>query len=304
MKKWILTINHNNQIQIISIWGKSKEEVKNKWGNYAILHINEDIDLQHQSLIANMKSNSTFFKKQETTSNFIREYYKCDIPDGILTFLVWRDKEDGVYYDSVQYIFQSFDSAIAHHLWTIISVEQFYAKFFNGTLCCEIPIYRFYGEPKMNKPKELKGIKQAFSTEWIYKKCTCPCFVKDNDLWIHHKDFFSRNFVPPDPKDIGTPTIYQLQKYFHIDKPYLKKFIYPDCWGNIVLRNEAWIVFRNFKQTIERDRHYPVSALINSFLQSSTIHKYLHLTQLNNDWTRFFENLIRDYKTYTKERII
>lgn len=65
MKKWLLTINRNNYMQTISVWGKSKEEVKNKWENYAILHIDEDLDLQHQSLIANMKFNSTFLKNKK-----------------------------------------------------------------------------------------------------------------------------------------------------------------------------------------------------------------------------------------------
>lgn len=101
---------------------------------------------------------------------------------------------------------------------------------------------RFYGESKLKKPKELKNIKQLFSVGYISKKCTCGVFVKDNDVWVKHRDYFSDTMKLP-TGDMGQPLSYMANKYCNVVKS--KKFVYSDAWGSIVLRNEAWICLKN-----------------------------------------------------------
>ena len=101
---------------------------------------------------------------------------------------------------------------------------------------------RFYGEPKLRKPKELKNIKQVFAVDYIPKKCTCGVFIKGNDVWIKHRDYFSDTLKLP-AEDVGRPLEYLANKYCDTTKK--NKFIYPDAWGSIVLRNEAWILLQN-----------------------------------------------------------
>ena len=76
---------------------------------------------------------------------------------------------------------------------------------------------RFYGQPKLPKPKELKGIKQIFSIDYIPTKCKCPIYIKDEtnytisdilDYIIHHPiyyDFTDENFT--DYKDLESTII-------------------------------------------------------------------------------------------------
>lgn len=96
----------------------------------------------------------------------------------------------------------------------------------------DIPYIRYYGEPKLTKPKELKGIKEIFSVDYIRNKCKCKVYVIGNDLWIQHRDFFSRE-------------IYDTNHEFR------KKFIYNDTFGSIVLRNEAYIHITDFCKYVD-----------------------------------------------------
>jgi hypothetical protein len=104
---------------------------------------------------------------------------------------------------------------------------------------------RKYGEPKLSKPEPLCGVNQTFSEVFIHNKCSFPVFVlKDADqIWIKAQDWFSPSFIPPVPQDVGKPQHETLAKYFPNQKPQNEKFMYPDNYGSVVLRCEAWIYF-------------------------------------------------------------
>ncbi len=94
---------------------------------------------------------------------------------------------------------------------------------------------RRYGEPRLKKPKELRGIKRAFSVDWFPKKCRCQCFVKDKDVWIKHRDF-------------GSVALYGKERERFIKEHGVKlpqNFIFDDNWGAVVLRGEAWLLIKN-----------------------------------------------------------
>lgn len=131
---------------------------------------------------------------------------------------------------------------------------------------------RKYGEPLLSKPKQLKGIKQSFSVEWIAKKCTCPCYICGNDLYVKHRDFESL----------------EIHNHSH---EFRRRFVYNDSFGAVVLRGEAWIVLKDFVLDIEN----------NVFI----IHIFQNLAeQIVGDnsaavlceWERFFERVIKEYK--------
>ena len=56
-------------------------------------------------------------------------------------------------------------------------------------------------------------------------------------------------------EDIGAPLGNLAKKY--LDQNKKNKFIYPDSWGDIVLRNEAWILIENLMQEIKDDVFEP-----------------------------------------------
>lgn len=126
---------------------------------------------------------------------------------------------------------------------TLCDVKEFCEKYLIPKMSIQILKKRFYGEPKLSKPKELKNIKQEFSVEFIKNKCKFSCFKKDNDLYVLCRDYFSK---PMEIKleDYGAPLSFLCEKYLGKDK-INKKFIYDDCFGSIVLRNECWFKINN-----------------------------------------------------------
>ena len=161
-----------------------------------------------------------------------------------------------------------------------------------NSLGIEIISKRIYGEPKLPKPKELKNIKQSFSADFIPKKCTCKCFVVGDNLYVQHRDYFSRNFEPQQ-QDLGMPLGEILKKYFDVDKN-VKKFVYPDGWGEVVLRNECWLKITNLKQQFEEEvffldiRHRLVELWAN-------LHD-MNWYDLDLVWERFFDNVLSEYE--------
>ena len=106
--------------------------------------------------------------------------------------------------------------------------------FERGTVMIEIISERRYGQPKLDKPKELKNIKQAFSYD-LNRRCKCPVFMTDNDVYIKHRDWCST-------------TLYNGKEVEEYRKKH-PKFMYNDCFAAIILRGEAWIKIPNVLQT-------------------------------------------------------
>ena len=132
---------------------------------------------------------------------------------------------------------------------------------------------RQYGDPKLKKPKELKGIRQLFSIEWIPKKCRCACFIHNNDLYIKHRDFDSI-------------------EVYGSDYEFRERFVYKDTFGCVVLRGEAWILIKDFMLDIQNNVFEPI--LFTYLAEQVT-------GELGNcDWERFFEKIIKAVKSYCK----
>lgn len=149
--------------------------------------------------------------------------------------------------------------------------------------------YRSYGQPKLKKPKELSGIKENFSIDFIPKKCRCKCYILDGDLWIMHRDYFSQSMTLLD-EDFGSPLSVLCKKY--LDKSKSDKFVYADAWGDIVLRNEAYIHITNFTYNVDKfgvlDTRYEI------MLQMANTHR-CDWTDIDLEWERFFERIILKY---------
>lgn len=148
---------------------------------------------------------------------------------------------------------------------------------------------RFYGEPKLSKPKELKGIKQAFSVDYIRNKCRCQVFIKDNDIWIKHKDYFSE-IIHPEPHEMGMPLNYFAEKHLGRNRP--AKFIYEDAWGSVVTRNESWIILENVIADIKSDIF--ILDIINEICrQQEKYHGFDEYELICTDMERFWEGVIK-----------
>lgn len=160
----------------------------------------------------------------------------------------------------------------------------------------ELEIYSFrkYGEPQLVKPKELKGIKPV-GIPYIPKKCTCQVFVLSDrrEIWIKHKDYFSPSFKVPD-EDFGAPLPVILEKYFNKDKK--KKFNYHDCWGDIVLRQEAYLKLTN----VPVIKYYPETVQKILRIQEQ-LHDFEEFDLCGTYMERFWEEVFVEYNKHFKE---
>lgn len=100
---------------------------------------------------------------------------------------------------------------------------------------------RIYGEPKLPKPKELKGISQTDSLRYIKTRVYVFNTV-DGRIWLRFRDFFSRSMPVPNHLK-GAPLSVLISELME-EKRHVKSFVYADTWGDIVLRQEAWLVVR------------------------------------------------------------
>ena len=80
---------------------------------------------------------------------------------------------------------------------------------------------RRFNEPKLKKPKELKGVKPFMSYKWG-GVTTCQAFIQENNIWINHHDWCSIAL-------------------YGLDVKYKSHFVYSDGFEAPVLKGDAWI---------------------------------------------------------------
>ena len=158
----------------------------------------------------------------------------------------------------------------------------------------EFTLYSFrkYGEPKLKKPKELNNIKQTLSVDYIPKKCKCQIYIKGNDVWIKHKDYFS-SAIPPESHELGMPLNYFAEKYLGKNRP--AKFIYHNSWGSVIARNEAWIVVRNLVNEIQSGK-FELDIVNKICRQQEKYHQLEEYELCSTDMERFWENVVKKIK--------
>lgn len=248
-------------------------------------------DTSHLEYITKIKQQSKFLGYDLHN----HETYKCPYYKGYLVIQFAKDPTDNTYYDYAQYIEYKDNRFIEPVTKTMSTPEKVY-----NLISLKHPEYivyshRYYGEPKLPKPKELKGIKQLCSVDFISNKCRTPIFIKDNDLWIKHSDYFSSEWRPPKGERLDMPLSYYAKKYFNKEKN--EKFVYPDCWGSIVLRNEAWLHIKDIIPMIRTENPANIAKTILE-LQAKDNYSPHDLDSLDCEWCNYWENIIRKVQKY------
>lgn len=150
--------------------------------------------------------------------------------------------------------------------------------------------FRSYGSAKLPKPKELKGIKQSYSVK--FDKCQCQVFIVDDDVWIKHGDYFSPSLYMG--YDFDTMPLSSKLNALNISKKG-KKFIYADDWGDIVLKQEAYIVLEGLMIDI-RNKVFPPHIVSSITRQQEVYHGFDELELSVGEWERFYDDVIRELR--------
>ena len=293
MNRWIVETNDTSlRFPTFKWYAPTIEEVQKQFPE---AKITQDFDRSYLKYIELIKEKSTYPLRYDPKG---REMYAFRISGA--TLIVKFSKDEDGYLDIAFY--QTWeDKRYLDPVGFILSDPKYvYDKFMGEPMTYERISYRQYGQPKLSKPKELKGIKQNFSGEYIAKKCNCPCFCVGDDLYIQHKDFFSSAFESPD-EDFGKPVAYLAKKYF--DHKKSEKFIYPDGWGSIILRDEAWIVFKNIRPVAERNNSNQLARIMVDMMIDNDIIAKRNLSGYSEfilQWERFYEDVAKKYQKVNK----
>ena len=221
----------------------------------------------------------------------IRECYKITCFCGKVLIQFTLDTRDNTYVDCVHYQVWEWGYILVPIAWTFSNPRDFCNNIVNvGRMKYIEYSFRSYGQPKLDKPKELKGVKTIGSVDFIAKHCKPQIFIKDNDIWIKHTDYFSPEWRPPVGERIDMPTSYYLKKYF--GKTKSEKFIYSDCWGSIILRNEAWIKLENLIPLCKyREMNY--SQIASDVLSQQKCSVKGMSDEVCLEWERYWQNVVK-----------
>lgn len=290
MKRWEVTYCGKPFL----LYANSPEEIRKEWSNC----MDEGSDIQpytnnsYQRMIDEIKSKSEFIgERLGKNQRDKREWYKlkCFCGDVIVRFAV--DVTDGEYYTCCEYQVWECNRLIAPITWTMCEIEKFYHKIFNvGRMKYVEYSFRAYGQPKLTKPKELKGVKSIGSAIFIPNHCNPQIFIEGNDVWIKHTDYFSQMWRPPEGERLDMPISYYAKKYF--EKTRTEKFIYSDGWGSIVLRNEAWLKLENLVPMCEY-RELIRTQIAREILKQQKVVIRGMSDSVENEWERFWENVVK-----------
>ena len=166
--------------------------------------------------------------------------YHRDIGD--FKIILFKDS-GGKYLDLLKYCHRPYHSFVEPISYTLTTPKDFCNDFLTAKpFSFEILSITAVSGKKVNiqKPKELKGIKQCGSAKLL--KCKNPVFILGDDLYLQCNDYFSPTLFTKE--EVGTPLSYRAKKY--CSKGIPEKFIYADNFGEIVLRRKAWLKFSNF----------------------------------------------------------
>jgi hypothetical protein len=190
MNRWTITYDNG---MVLKLYKKDKSQISLKDSIGNVTSIEPCTDRTHETYIQKIKDMSEFLGYDYAN----RECYKCEHYKGYVIIKLSKDNEDNTYYDTAMY-----QENVNGCLTKPISFTFSNPKMVYNLLVTERPQYivyshRYYGEPKLLKPKELKNISSIGSAVFIPKKCNPSVYIKDNDIWIKHTDYFSYTWQPP-----------------------------------------------------------------------------------------------------------
>lgn len=293
MKRWKIKYENGQEL----LWYSSEKPQNISIVNSDIINITEYTNTEYMDYI-NLIQNHCDLLGTYNRNNSIHEIYKGLYYKGTMYIELLKDCLDDTYYDFALYqehinnrILTPITKTVSNpkEVWNILSIKQ-----------PEYIVYshRYYGEPKLFKPKELKNIKSIGNAEFYPKKCNPKIYIKDNDIYIQHTDYFSSIWKPPVEERVDMPLSYYTKKYFKKERN--EKFVYPDGWGSIVLRDEAWIQLKNIIPLIKTENENIFAKTIIN-LQKYDKYSHLSVSETEMHWYRFWCNVYKCIENYLNE---
>ena len=93
MKRWVLTIEEFNTKPLI--YAETAEKARNVFSSENVTDVQPYTDTSYLDAIQELKSKSELVAIHKIPQNRIREWYKCQLQDGMLRFRLYKDNDDG-----------------------------------------------------------------------------------------------------------------------------------------------------------------------------------------------------------------
>lgn len=285
MKRWQIIFDDGYRMTWYADTKEQTEKSARLFGNkYQITSYEDDSYMEYVNHIQKIGQLKQIIKR----NNEQREIYECDCFLGKMLVRISKDLRDNIYYDYTEYQIWKSKRILEPILWTMSNPTEVDNLLTIKPMQYEQYSFRKYGQPKLDKPKELKNVKAVGSAVFVPKKCNPQIFLKDNDVWIKHTDYFSNIWRPPVGERTDMPLSYYANKYFGKSKK--EKFIYADNWAGIVLRNEAWLCIRDLIPLCNWREINDVQ--IAQMILDSQKEK-LRFSDIDLEWERFWENVVK-----------
>ena len=284
MKRFRITTGDGHTLRLCY---PSLETAKERYPDAEIV---EDNDQSHVAYIQRMIEAAAECQTVERNGSIVY-LLRFETSVGTCFAMLSKDSNDGVWYDLCKYQLWKTGAVVLPFGWKLSNPVDFCKRF----LFQKAEYIVLSSGRNHKKPKELCGIRKFASVS--FGKCKCQLFLKGDDLYINHHDYFSRSWRPPDD-DIGKPTTYYLKKYFGIIKP--EKFCYADCWGDIVLQNKAWLQINNFIPMVKILNASQIAQVVWVLIRE--YYKWPSYER-NMDWERFLEDIANVTKSYLDREV-
>ena len=278
MRRFAVTVSDGT----MRLYYRSREDASSAWPDaVSITEIADDEHMQYIDLV--LKACKSRVCRDE------EELCILDTAVGECRVKLLKDTDNNRYYDYIAYQMRDGGRYVFPSSYDIATPEIFVREVLQiRAMSFElISVARSWREEKLVKPRELRGVKQIASVSMLGGKTRHGIYILNDDLYIRCGDFFSPSFRKPE--DIGTPLVYRLGKYFGVTKK--DRFIYPDTWGDVVLRQSAWLKFANYIPTMRYFTDKKMSAACCDFMKNEYTGR-----DLDNEWRRFFENVAKEIR--------
>lgn len=253
---------------------RTQAEAQEHWPDATIEEYNDQSHVKH---IQQMLEAAVICKVNEHNGSIVHTI-QLNTPVGTCIVQLFQDSMDGVWLDFCKYQLWKTGTVVVPFGWNLSNPADFCKRF----LFTQAEYSVFSSGRNHRKPKELSGIRKFASVD--FGKCKCQLFLKGDNLYIDHHDYFSPSWRPP-ADDIGIPQNYYLNKYFGgATRP--EKFIYSDNWGDIVLQNKAWLRITNFVPMVKTLSAPQISQKVWSMVRD--YHKWPPYER-DTEWERFME---------------
>ena len=269
----------------LNLYYRTQAEAQEHWPDAII----EDyVGQSHVAYIQQMLEAATSCTTAERNGSIVH-VLRMDTPMGICIVQLMQNSVDNVWFDFCQYQLWKTGVVVVPFGWNLTNPADFCKQF----LFPQAEYVVLSSGKNHKKPQELCGIMKFASVS--FGKCKCQLFLKGDDLYINHHDYFSRSWRPP-ADDLGKPTTYYLKKYFGITKS--EKFCYADCWGDIVLQNKAWLRITNFVPMVKILNAPQIAKKVWPMIRE--YHNWPSHEQ-NTDWEQFLDCVAVTTKNYLME---